>query len=236
MLRSGTMTSTTVQAVVLLALFPPSLGAVLPELSLEMIRDTLATVSWGRSESLLTPYLRSYPSFTLASVTSIQLTTPYSRFVTRARTRDDLSKSLSRYTVGRDMNLNRYTEDEAERDYKLEGPEYLEAIVTISCGSPRSSSCRSDFLLNEYQITAVFKADPARNPTSRPYASWIMRPLPVWGTRISVEGYETFLIGGTLRVAIPLASLLNPNAGLEVIVSERDGHPTEALFELSQLP
>ena len=219
---------------VLLALFPLNLGAVHPELSLEIIRDALTNVSKGVTESLITPYHRTYPHRTPASVRAIQLTTPHSRMVYRAWAR---------------RNLGRYTEYDAEREYRQEGPEYLEVIVTISCGQPQtvlpgnpvgpwwdgsSTPCRSDFLLNEYQITAVFKADPARNPTSRPYASWEMRPTPFWS--ISDEGYPTSVIGGELRVALPLASLLDPNADLEVVVSEPDGQTTKALFELSQLP
>jgi len=238
------MTNTIVKAAALLAIFPPSLGAVLPELSLEMIRDALTTVSKGGSESLLTPYLRFYPHRTPASVRAVQLTTPYTRLVTRAWAR---------------RNLGRYTEYDAERDYRQEGPEYLEVIVTISCGPPFSDSrinpegdwdpfydlraslgrkgswgaCGWDFFLNEYQITAVFKADPARNPTPRPYGSWIMKPTPAWS---SWDEVPLSAPGGVLRVTIPLASLLDPNANLEVIVSAPDGHTTEALFELSQLP
>lgn len=227
-----------VKVAVLLALFPLNLGAVLPELPMEMIRRALATVEQGGDKSLLPLYRSSYPPRTPASVTAIRLTTPYSRLLNRARARKNLYLH------------DKYTEDQAEREYRQEGPEYLEVIVTISCGWPPtvssgnrgglpywdavgSTPCNSEFSLDKYQITAIYKDDPGGNPTSHPYAGRGMKQTLFWS--IGDEGRPVSVIGGGLRVALPLTSIA-PHADLEVVISEPDGHTTKALFELSQLP
>jgi hypothetical protein len=211
---------TRVKAVMSLAMFPLHLGAVLPELSLEIIRDALANVSKGYRESLFRPYVREYPLRTLGSVRTIQLTTPHSRMMNRAWARRYLAK---------------YTESDAEREYRQEGPEYLELIVRTSCSNV---VCANEPSSQKYRIIAVFKGDPIRNPTPQPYGTWEIMSMPFWIFRgTSEEGSPRWEIGGgEFRVAIPLARLLDRNADLEVVVSEPDGHRTEALFELSQLP
>lgn len=221
-----------VKVALLSILIPLNLRAVLPELSLETIREALATVSRGDGELQLTPYLRSYSHHPPASVRAIQLTTPYSRLVNRAM----LSKN----------RRSNYTEDQAVRESWQEGPAYLEVIVTISCGWSESVSrgwlwywdgsripCSVDFSLGKYQITVNFR-NPNGQPASHTYAASEIIPqlFFIWTGTGKERSFS--VIGGEMRVALPLA-FVGPNADLEVVVSEPEGRPTKALFELSRL-
>lgn len=218
----------------LLVLLPPSLEAVYPELSLEIIRNALAEVRKGGTESLLEPYVLTYPHHPPASIRAIQLTTPYSRLVKRAW--------LNRHVSG-------YRETDADREYRQEGPAQLEVVVTISCGWPSTVSsptqysgsywdgsdtpCSADFSLDAYRIAAIFKNSAEEEPLSRTLAD--NQPIQTQRWSTPDQGLSVSVIGGEVRMAIPLVAVAHAG-DFEIAVTEPSGHVTLAKFDLPKLP